>query len=541
MDVDTALSEVPANIMPLLDDTDFKTRETAVAYNAAGMDLVWNFVTSAGAYTQTAVTPTTSGNYDWTHQGDGMYSIEIPASGGASINNDTEGYGWFTGVATGVLPWRGPIIGFRHSAINDSLCDTNTTGLLAPTTAGRTLDVSAGGEAGVDWANVGSATTTVTLSGTTIKTATDVETKVDAIKTKTDFLPSATAGAAGGLMIAGSNAATTFATLTVSGATTLTGNVALSNGMTITQATLNGHGISVTGNGSGAGIRATGGNSSGTGLACFGGTSGYGIVGTGNGNADGLRFTGGSSGGNGMRCIGVGVGAGIYASGGTDASTSGLYCDSSGDGSGAIFVGSGLGIGISASGTTALNSTIKDEIADSVWDEATAGHSTAGTTGKALTDAGSAGDPWSTALPGAYGAGTAGKILGDNLNATVSSRASQTSLDTVDDFLDTEIAAIKAKTDQMTFTTANRIDSQVYGMEANVMTAAAAAADLTTELQSGLATAAALTTVDTVVDAIKAKTDNLTFTVAGQVDANAESMNGTEILGNGSSGDLWRG
>lgn len=33
-----------------------------------------------------------------------------------------------------------------------------------------------------------------------------------------------------------------------------------------------------------------------------------------------------------------------------------------------------------------------------------------------------ASDPWATALPGAYGAGTAGKILGDNLNATVSSR-----------------------------------------------------------------------------------------------------------------------
>jgi hypothetical protein len=47
---------------------------------------------------------------------------------------------------------------------------------LLPTTVGRTLDVSAGGEAGVDWANVGSPTTTVGLSGTTVKTATDVET-----------------------------------------------------------------------------------------------------------------------------------------------------------------------------------------------------------------------------------------------------------------------------------------------------------------------------------------------------------------------------
>lgn len=121
MDVDAALAEVPVNLLPLIDDTDFKTRETAVAYNAAGMDLVWNFVDTAGNYTQTAVTPTSGGSYDWAHQGDGMYSIAIPASGGASINNDSEGFGWFTGVATGVLPWRGPVIGFRPAIINAAL------------------------------------------------------------------------------------------------------------------------------------------------------------------------------------------------------------------------------------------------------------------------------------------------------------------------------------------------------------------------------------------------------------------------------------
>lgn len=52
---------------------------------------------------------------------------------------------------------------------------------LTPTTAGRTLDVSAGGEAGVDWANVGSPTTAVDLSGTNIKT--DQKVDVNTIKT----------------------------------------------------------------------------------------------------------------------------------------------------------------------------------------------------------------------------------------------------------------------------------------------------------------------------------------------------------------------
>jgi hypothetical protein len=44
---------------------------------------------------------------------------------------------------------------------------------LQPTVAGRTLDVSVGGEGGIDWANIGSPTTVVALSGTTVKDATD--------------------------------------------------------------------------------------------------------------------------------------------------------------------------------------------------------------------------------------------------------------------------------------------------------------------------------------------------------------------------------
>lgn len=72
----------------------------------------------------------------------------------------------------------------------------------------------------------------------------------------------------------------------------------------------------------------------------------------------------------------------------------------------------------------------------SVWDDTLAEHLISGSTGSALNAAGAAGDPWSTALPGAYGAGTAGKIVGDNINATISSRASQASVDTIDDFVD---------------------------------------------------------------------------------------------------------
>lgn len=45
-----------------------------------------------------------------------------------------------------------------------------STKALEPTTAGRTLDVTATGEAGIDWANVGGQTTSVSLTNTTVST-----------------------------------------------------------------------------------------------------------------------------------------------------------------------------------------------------------------------------------------------------------------------------------------------------------------------------------------------------------------------------------
>jgi hypothetical protein len=124
MDVDVAVT-VPVNILPLIAVADFKTVLAAETYNEAGLDLVWNFVTLVGVQSHVAVTPTdTAGVYDWVAVGHGMYNIEIPASGGASANNNTEGTGWFTGVATDALPWRGPTIGFRRAALNSRV---NTT------------------------------------------------------------------------------------------------------------------------------------------------------------------------------------------------------------------------------------------------------------------------------------------------------------------------------------------------------------------------------------------------------------------------------
>lgn len=117
------------------------------------------------------------------------------------------------------------------------------------------------------------------------------------------------------------------------------------------------------------------------------------------------------------------------------------------------------------------------DIAAAVWDEAISGHLTAGSTGSALNGAGSSGDPW-TATLGGYGAGTAGKIVYDNLDATVSSRASQASVDAVDDLLDTEVAAIKADT------AAILTDTAVLGADGAGLTAIPWNASWDTEVQS---------------------------------------------------------
>ncbi|MBE9485451.1 MAG: hypothetical protein IMY74_11420 [Bacteroidetes bacterium] len=122
MDVDIAIT-IPVNKVPLVALSDGYTIDETIAYNESGMDLNWNFVTTAGVMTQTNVVPTTAGDYDWTHIGNGMYKIEMTASGGASADNDTEGFGWFSGKADAILPFSGPIIGFRADALNNALID----------------------------------------------------------------------------------------------------------------------------------------------------------------------------------------------------------------------------------------------------------------------------------------------------------------------------------------------------------------------------------------------------------------------------------
>jgi len=122
-----------------------------------------------------------------------------------------------------------------------------------------------------------------------------------------------------------------------------------------------------------------------------------------------------------------------------------------------------------------------------------------------------------------------------------------------------DIAAVKAVLPAALVS--GRIDASVGAMAAGTITAAAVAtdaidadaiaADAVNEIQSGLATSSALSTVssnvssilsavDTEVAAIKAKTDSLTFTVANQLDTNIRSVNSTSVQGTGAPGNEWR-
>ena len=103
-------------------------------------------------------------------------------------------------------------------------------------------------------------------------------------------------------------------------------------------------------------------------------------------------------------------------------------------------------------------------------------------------------DPWNILLPGAYAAGTAGNILGTRLDAAVTTRATQTSVDTIAGYVDTEVAAIKSKTD-------------------NLPSDPADASDISARFDT---LSGKVDTIDDFLDteiaSIKAKTDQLNFT-----------------------------
>lgn len=91
----------------------------------------------------------------------GLNNVNIDTSADGTFYS--AGANFFAVLTTGTV---GGVSAVGYVLANFSISNRSA---LRPTTAGRTLDVSSGGEAGVDWANIGSPTSTNNLSGTSTK------------------------------------------------------------------------------------------------------------------------------------------------------------------------------------------------------------------------------------------------------------------------------------------------------------------------------------------------------------------------------------
>lgn len=342
---------------------------------------------------------------------------------------------------------------------------------LVPTTAGRTLDVSTGGEAGIDWANIGSPTTAVNLSATNIDVDQVVASVSGAVGSVTGAVGSVTGltnatiadavwdedatahqtqgtfGQAIGDPVADTNTIYKAVVTDAAGATVgidvvavkaETASIQTDTNDLQTQIGVAGAGLTaidlpdqtmnitgnITGNLSGSVGSVTGAVGSVTGAV----GSVTGAVGSVTGDV----------GGNVVGTVASVVGAVGSVTGNVGGNVVGSVASAT--------IVNGLAANVITAASMAADASA--EIADAVWDEAIAGHLSAGSTGEALNAAGAAGDPWTTTLPGAYGAGSAGFIIGTNIDAPIST-------------VDTVVDAIKVKTDSLTFTVANKVDSNV--------------------------------------------------------------------------------
>ena len=484
-----------------VDATDLKTRETGLA--------TWTVYRSRNGAAEVAYTTPTVSEIDTTNM-PGVYALLVDEDTTIGASSDSEEYCVHITHA-GMAPVTRTIELYRRD-----------------TTSGRTLDVSTGGEAGLDWANVGSPTTSLALTGTTIATTQQVD--VNTIKTN----PVVNGGTVTFPTNATLASTTNITAGTITTATTAT-NVTTVNGLAanvITAASLAAD--------AGAEIAdavwdedATGHQTGGTFGQAIGdpgadtttiyqsvvtdaaganvaadiiaikaqtaaietdtaeiGAAGAGltninlpnqtmdIVGSITGNLSGSVGSVTGAVGSVTGAVGSVTGAvGSVGAGGITAASfaanaitaAKLDPDVTTELQAGLATAAALAtvdgivddilldtaeIGAAGAGLTAIN--LPDQtmnitgnitgnlsgsvgsvtgltvgtIADQVWEEAIADHSgTVGSTAEALNAAGAAGDPWTTALPGAYGAGSAGFIIGTNINATISSRATQTSVD----------------------------------------------------------------------------------------------------------------
>ncbi len=154
---------------PCLDKTDGVTEEIALTLAQADMRLSKD----GGAFAQKNAT----GNA--THDSDGWYSTSLDATDVATIGELILN----VHQPANMLPvWKRWWV--IEEAVYDALFGAAAAGPLQSTVAARTLDVTAAGNAGIDWANVENKGSTVNLSATItnlVNTATTLTNAVSAV------------------------------------------------------------------------------------------------------------------------------------------------------------------------------------------------------------------------------------------------------------------------------------------------------------------------------------------------------------------------
>jgi hypothetical protein len=428
------------------------------------------------------------------------------------------------------------------------------------TTSGRTLAITSGGNAGIDWANVASPTTSLALTGTTIATTQKVD--VDTIKTNpvvnggtitfptTATLASTTNitagtvttatnvttvnGLASGVITATSIAADAITAAkvadgTIDAATFATGaiNAAAIAADAITAAKIADGAIdaatfaasAITATAIAADAITDAKVASDVTIASVTGAVGSvtGTVGSVTGNVGG-NVTGsvgsvvgavgsvtGNVGGNVTGSVGSittgGIAAASFAAGAIDASA----------------------IATDALGALELAAGAASEIAAAVWDLDATAHQTQGTFGQAIGDPGADTDSiWG--------------LANTNLDATVSSRLASGSYTAPDN---SSITSIKTQTDKLAFTVTNQVDANVLDWKSATAPAMTGDAYARLGAPSGASVSADVAAVKSDSSAIKTKTDGLTFTSSGFVDANVQKVNDVTVTGTGASGDEW--
>lgn len=350
-----------------------------------------------------------------THEGNG-YHTYAPAQAETNYNLVA-----FTFTGTGAIP------------VTVQVYTRPTTGILAPTVADRTLDVSTGGEAGLDWANIGGKTTSNALTATTVSTSQVVA----SVTTKTGYslvagtgLGNQTANITGNLTGSvgsvtgnvGGNVTGSVGSLV--GHTVQTGDsFALANGATgfaaidtVVDAILidtnelqlnQGNWLTV----SAADVRIEM-DSNSTQLAAI-------LADTNELQADDVPGLIAAL--NDLSAADVDARLAAY-DGPTNAEMAAAFTEvkgatwSSGTDTLEQIRDRGDAAWVTGGGGTAA------DIADAVWTELIADHSgVSGSTAESLSLAQSAGDPWATPIPGAYGAGTAGYVVGVDIKTKTDS------------------------------------------------------------------------------------------------------------------------